>query len=158
MKTISYLYELLIRFGPDGLRGAHAIDMIRVTEGKTVLTENELPARAVSVEEFAELLGEGNAKCLETATTAMAGRDAAVSERRAMAELLAEAVDARENADRNAATLAEHLSGAKAQIAGLEGHVTLLGGELAKANAALEAAMAADQTAAETPATPSPTE
>lgn len=61
------LYEVLVRFGPEGLRGAHAMDLERLIDTDTgdVISEQEGKARPITVEEVGELLGTENAALLE---------------------------------------------------------------------------------------------
>lgn len=75
LKKQTSLYEILVRFGPKGFVGAHAIDMEEVIDGKEVHSAKELPPRPVTEAEFKELLGAQTAKLIEAADAARAERD-----------------------------------------------------------------------------------
>lgn len=77
LKKTTALYEMLIRFGPDGYIGAHVIDAETVTDGGEVIAHKSLPARPVTKSELGSLLGANNAKLIEAADAARAERDQA---------------------------------------------------------------------------------
>lgn len=55
-----HLYEILIRLGPDGYKGSHAIDLeiVEDTETSEVLVQKESPARPITLKEAGKLLGD----------------------------------------------------------------------------------------------------
>lgn len=61
------LYEILLRFGPGGLQGAHAKDLISLvdTDAAVVLSAVEGPARPVTAAECAGLIGAEQASLVE---------------------------------------------------------------------------------------------
>lgn len=81
LKKSTDLYEVLVRFGPDGFVGAHVIEAETVHEGKDVLAFKELPARPVTKAEIGGLLGANTAKLIEAADIARAERDQALTDR-----------------------------------------------------------------------------
>lgn len=89
----TYLYEILLRFGPEGLAGSHVIDMEEVYDTKTgeVLTAKELEARPIAADEVGEYLGKANAKAVEQ----LASANAALAEERASLQVEATTVDRR---------------------------------------------------------------
>lgn len=103
------LYEILIRFGPEGLSGAHAIDLERVidTETSELLAERQGAARPITLEEVGAYLGEKNAALIESLEGARAEVDRLGS---ALAETQAEL-------DRRSAELAT----AEARLAAVAG-------------------------------------
>lgn len=75
-------YEILIRFGDDGaFKGAHQVRRRRVTVGGELVNEQELPAEPLAGEAFAAAIGEAAAMALADASTAVAR--AVVAEREA---------------------------------------------------------------------------
>lgn len=71
----TFLYEVLMRFGPEGLQGVHAIDLEQIVEGKTVHAETALPARPVEPAELAALIGEKATDLIEQVSAALAEAD-----------------------------------------------------------------------------------
>lgn len=67
IEKTSFLYEVLLRFGPDGLSGAHAIDMVRIvdTGSGEVIAENEELARPITQAEVSDILGAETAGMIE---------------------------------------------------------------------------------------------
>lgn len=61
MEKIEYLGEILMRFGPAGLVGAHQITMTRYVDGETILTETAGMAEPVAAESLAALVGQATA-------------------------------------------------------------------------------------------------
>lgn len=86
----TFLYEVLIRFGPDGLRGIHAIDMEQIVEGDVVHAETAQPARPVGREDLADLVGEQATNLIEQVTAALAEVEAQRARADAAEQLLAE--------------------------------------------------------------------
>ena len=81
LKKSTDLYEVLVRFGPEGYRGAHVIDAETVMDGDEVLAHREHPARPVTKAELGSLLGARNATLIEAADKAIIERDKANDER-----------------------------------------------------------------------------
>jgi hypothetical protein len=107
----TYLYEILFRFGPEGLAGAHAIDMEQLydSDEDKVELERELPARPITLAEAKELIGvqkatvlvgAADAKARAAAANAEAGRaiEAAEAIETAAAEVVAAAERERDEA------------------------------------------------------------
>lgn len=61
----TFLYEILVRFGPDGYRGSHVLDLEKVVDGAEILVERVLPARPITEAEVGELLGGKVAALIE---------------------------------------------------------------------------------------------
>lgn len=85
------LYEILLRFGPDGLQGAHVIDRERLIDRDTgdVLKDETGKARAVTAAEVGVYLGAKNAALLEAVAVAearVAELDQALAEQKAAIE------------------------------------------------------------------------
>lgn len=99
----TFLYELLVRLGPYGFIGAHAIDLERVSDGAEIIAERELPARPLTEAEAGAILGAESARLIEQLGAA-AVEAAALRERIAVLE--AEAVDAAAAKAADAATIA----------------------------------------------------
>lgn len=59
IEQTSYLYEALIRFGPDGFVAAHQVSMARYVNTDTgeVISESERPAEPVSADAITTLIG-----------------------------------------------------------------------------------------------------
>jgi len=106
------LYELLVRLGPDGFLGAHAIDLERVTDGDEVIAERELPARPLSELEAGTILGAENARMVEQ----LAAEQIATAAQRVRAENAEARADA---AEARAAQLEAALAAAGSQLAAL---------------------------------------
>jgi hypothetical protein len=70
--TQTFLYEILLRFGPAGLVGAHAIDVERVADGDQVIADRAEPAREITSEDVATLVGEQNATLVQQLSAAQA--------------------------------------------------------------------------------------
>ncbi len=132
MKADTFLYELLIRFSPDGFQGAHAKDIARMTDddGK-VVSDTELPPRPVTEAEFRKLLGAQNAKLTEAAQKA--NHDRAVAEA------------AREKAEAQQSKTAGELATAVHRIDQANADCALAREERVKAERIAEAAVAAAQ-------------
>lgn len=77
----THLYEVLIRFGPDGYRGAHVIDLELITDGDEIVSGKELPARPLTKAEIGPIIGATNAKLIEAADQARAEKEVAAEER-----------------------------------------------------------------------------
>ncbi len=70
-----FLYDLTVRFGPSGFKGAHAIDLEQVSDGEEVISEKEMPARPITEAEFSTLLTGQTAALIEAADQARRDRD-----------------------------------------------------------------------------------
>ncbi len=81
IKKTSHLYELLIRFGPDGFQGAHMKDLETVADGSEIISQRVLDPRAITEAEAGTLIGKESAKLVEAATAARAEAEAATAER-----------------------------------------------------------------------------
>ena len=75
-----FLYDITLRFGPSGFRGAHAIDLDQVCDGDEVISEKETAARSITEIEFQSLLGGQTAALIEAADSARRERDIRVAE------------------------------------------------------------------------------
>lgn len=123
IERLTHLYDITARFGPSGFRGAHAIDLERVTDGDEVLAERELPARPITEAEFGTLLAGQAASLIQAADDARQERDARVAE--ALAEMkIAQnerraAISHRERTAAENAELTGKLRDAGAEIASL---------------------------------------
>ena len=80
IKRKRFLYDITIRFGPSGFRGAHAIDLDQVCDGDEVISEKETAARSITEVEFQSLLGGQSAALIEAADSARRERDIRVAE------------------------------------------------------------------------------
>lgn len=94
-KIRTRLYEVLIRFGPEGFSGAHVVDVDEMVDGKTVIPVREHLPRPVTAAELGELLTPQVAKLMEevNATRAFADR---TLEKLALSRAEAERLTARE--------------------------------------------------------------
>jgi hypothetical protein len=100
IERTSHLHEILIRFGPDGYRGAHVIDLERVVDGGELISERELPARPVTQAEIGPIIGAENARLIEAADQAIAAAVQAVAAgKAAIARAEAAEADAAAHAD-----------------------------------------------------------
>lgn len=72
LTTRTRLYEILVRFGPSGFQGAHAIDIDEIVDGDEVKAAKELPARPITSAEMSEMLGNHSAALIEAADAARA--------------------------------------------------------------------------------------
>jgi hypothetical protein len=63
----TYLYEILVRLDQNGIKGAHVVDLEEIydTESGEIIQAKPLPARPVTTEEIAPLLGAGNVAVIE---------------------------------------------------------------------------------------------
>jgi len=113
------LYEILLRFDADGLRGAHVQDLDRILDGDEVVSEIPSPARAVTVAEVGDLLGKENVefigKAVEHREAVEQARDRA-AEAEARASQLATQLEA----------MAGQLADAQAQVAARESQLEAL--------------------------------
>jgi chromosome segregation ATPase len=75
-----FLYDITLRFGPSGFRGAHAIDLDQICDGDEVISEKETAARSITEVEFRSLLGGQTAELIEAADSARRDRDIRVAE------------------------------------------------------------------------------
>ena len=75
MKRETFLYEVMLRFGPEGLVGAHQIDLERVSDGEEIVAEKELPATAITSEQATALIGEQVATMAAQISALTAERD-----------------------------------------------------------------------------------
>lgn len=82
IEKTTHLYEVLIRFGPDGnVRGAHQQSVERITDGDTVLSERQNPPVPVDPDALGGILGKNVAAMLaqiEGLKLDIAERDAAI--------------------------------------------------------------------------------
>lgn len=63
------LYEILLRFGPEGFRGAHVMDCEIITEDGVLKAEVPGAPRPCTLEEVGIFLGDKNAELLECVQT-----------------------------------------------------------------------------------------
>jgi esterase/lipase superfamily enzyme len=89
----AFLYEILIRFDSDGLKGIHAVDLERIVEGDTLHAENALPARPVTPEELAGLIDEKATALFDQVSAARAAADEQRARADAAEERLAEIIE-----------------------------------------------------------------
>lgn len=117
----TYLYEILLRFGPEGLAGSHVIDMEEVYDTKTgeVLTAKELEARPIAADEVGEYLGKANAKAVED----LAAAQQALADEREAHDAESTALDRRkgELATLAAAIAKDYAPHVRAKVAGRPG-------------------------------------
>jgi len=122
----TFLFEFLVRMGPGGFVGAHAIDLERVSDGDEVIAERELPARPLTEAEAGTILGTENARMVEM----LSAEQAATAAQRARAETAEARAEAAEG---RVAELEAALAAAGAGAAMLEAQVAALQGALAPA-------------------------
>lgn len=96
MAKQTFLYELLIRLGPDGYVGGHAVDLVRFTDDTDgeLIADRESPPRAVTLQEASDLLGAESAALLVQLSN-LTAELAAAQGRAEQAEAAAEVATAR---------------------------------------------------------------
>lgn len=111
IKKETCLYEVLLRFGPEGFRGAHVQDLERIVEGDKVHAETPALTRAVTLEEVGQYIGAENAKLIEAADAEKARADAAEARAEELEGALADERAAREAAEAKLQQIASAISG-----------------------------------------------
>lgn len=103
----THLYEILVRFGPEGYRGSHVQDLIRVIDTETgqVYSEQPTDARPVTKAEIGSLIGAKNAGLIEELEREKTARLEAEAERDA---LVAERDDATQRLEKARAALMQN--------------------------------------------------
>lgn len=88
MKTETYLYEILIRGDASGkIAGAHVIYMDRyVSDDGEVLVEKPSPTASIDIAKIQDILGKELAEALTQLPQALAERDAAIADKKAVIE------------------------------------------------------------------------
>lgn len=101
----TYLYEILVRFGPDGYAGSHVVDLVRTIDEASgeLVGEATTKARPLTSEEVGELIGFKNAELIQQLDAVR--KDHADAERR-LAETEAD-LTAQLNTERSAREAAE---------------------------------------------------
>ena len=123
------LYEILIRYHPDGRVGAHRMDIVEIADDTgAVIAARELPPVALAVEDLDGLMSSSNAALLAGISVATAERQFAFDERDAAKVEAQAAIQARTEALKVTNTLTTQWQADQSRIAELEAQLAALNG------------------------------